>query len=43
MRALADTQDNVLATAELTIAEVSAALAVIARLGRISRRQRDEF
>jgi len=43
VRALADTQDNVLATAELTIAEVSAALAVIARLGRISRRQRDEF
>jgi len=43
VRALVDTRENVLATAELTIAEVSAALAVIARVGRISRRQRDEF
>jgi predicted nucleic acid-binding protein len=38
-----DTQDNVLATAELTVAEVSAALAVIARTGRISCRQRNEL
>jgi predicted nucleic acid-binding protein len=43
VRALLDTEDNVLVTAEITIAEVSAALAVIARVGRISRRQRDEL
>lgn len=43
VRALVDTEDNVLVTAEITIAEVSAALAVIARVGRISRRQRDEL
>lgn len=43
VRRLVDDKDNVLITAELTIAEVSAALAVIARVGRISRRQRDEF
>ena len=43
VRVLVDTQDNALATAELTIAEVSAALAVIARTGRISRRQRNEL
>jgi len=43
VRALVDAEDNVLVTAEITIAEVSAALAVIARVGRISRRQRDEL
>jgi len=43
VRALVDAEGNVLATAEITIAEVSAALAVVARVGRISRRQRDEF
>jgi predicted nucleic acid-binding protein len=43
VQALMDTEDNVLVTAEITIAEVSAALAVIARVGRISRRQRDEL
>ena len=43
VRALVDAEDNVLVTAEITIAEVSAALAVIAQVGRISRRQRDEL
>jgi predicted nucleic acid-binding protein len=43
VRALVDAGDNVLVTAEITIAEVSAALAVITRVGRISRRQRDEL
>jgi predicted nucleic acid-binding protein len=43
VQALMDTEDNVLVTAEITIAEISAALAVIARVGRISRRQRDEL
>jgi predicted nucleic acid-binding protein len=43
VRALVDAGDNVPVTAEITIAEVSAALAVIARVGRISRRQRDEL
>lgn len=43
VRSLVDTEDHVLATAEITIAEISAALAIIARVGRISRRQRDEL
>jgi predicted nucleic acid-binding protein len=43
VRALLAAADSVLATAEITIAEISAALATIARSGRISRRQRDEF
>jgi predicted nucleic acid-binding protein len=43
VRAVVDTEGNVLATAEITIAEVSAALGVSARAGRISHRQRDEF
>jgi predicted nucleic acid-binding protein len=43
VRALVDAEDNILVTAEITIAEVSAALAVIAWVGRISRRQSDEL
>ena len=43
VRRLVDDQDNVLVSAEITIAEVSAALAVITRVGRTSRRQRDEL
>jgi predicted nucleic acid-binding protein len=43
VRTLVDAEENVLVTAEITIAEVSAALGVIARVGRISRRQRDEL
>ena len=40
VRQLIDDAENVLVSAELTIAEVAAALAIIARVGRISRRQR---
>jgi predicted nucleic acid-binding protein len=43
IRQLVDEESNTLLTAEITISEVSAALAVIARAGRISRRQREGF
>ncbi len=43
IRQLVDEQDNVLVSAEIVITEVSAALAVITRIGRASRRQRDEL
>jgi predicted nucleic acid-binding protein len=43
VRRLVADQDNVLVSTEITIAEVSAALAVITRVGRASRRQRDEL
>jgi predicted nucleic acid-binding protein len=43
VRQLVDDEDNVLVSAEITITEVSAALAVVARVGRITRRQRDEL
>ena len=43
VRDLVEAESSVLITAEITIAEVAAALAVVARVGRISRRQRDEF
>ncbi len=43
VRQLIDEEENILVSAEITIAEVSAALAVIARIGRTSPRQRDEF
>jgi predicted nucleic acid-binding protein len=36
-------EDNVLVSAEITIAEVAAALGVITRMGRISRHQRNAF
>jgi hypothetical protein len=38
-----DAEANVMVSAEITIAEVAAALGVIARTGRISRRQLDAF
>jgi predicted nucleic acid-binding protein len=43
VRQVVDEEANVLVSAEITIAEVAAALGVIARMGRISRRQRDAF
>ena len=43
IRQLVDEENNALLSAEITIAEVSAALAVIARVGRISRRQLEAF
>ena len=43
VRQLIDEEENILVSAEITIAEVSAALTVIARIGRTSPRQRDEF
>ncbi len=43
VRQLVDEENNALLSAEITIAEVSAALAVIVRVGRISRRQREAF
>lgn len=43
IRALVDAEENVLVTAEISITEVSAALALIARTGRISRHKCDEL
>lgn len=43
VRQVVDAKDNVLVSAEITIAEVAAALGVITRMGRISRHQRDAF
>jgi predicted nucleic acid-binding protein len=43
VQGLVTAEDSVLATVEITIAEISAAMATVARLGRISRRQCDEF
>ena len=43
IRQVVDEAENVLVCAEITIAEVAAALGVIARVGRISHRQRDVF
>jgi predicted nucleic acid-binding protein len=43
IRQVVDEAENVLVSAEITIAEVAAALGVIARVGRISHRQRDAF
>jgi uncharacterized protein len=43
VRQVVDEEANVLVSAEITIAEVAAALGVIALMGRISRRQRDAF
>jgi predicted nucleic acid-binding protein len=43
VRQIVDVEENVLVSAEVTMAEVAAALGVIARMGRISRRQRDAF
>jgi len=43
VRQVVDAEANVLVSAEITIAEVAAALGVIARTGRISRRQHDAF
>ena len=43
VRQVVDAEASVLVSAEITIAEVAAALGVIARMGRISRRQRDAF
>ena len=43
VRQVVDEEANVLVSAEITIAEVAAALGVIARMGRISRRQREAF
>jgi uncharacterized protein len=43
VRQLVDEEANILVSAEITIVEVAAALGVVARLGRISRRQRDGF
>jgi predicted nucleic acid-binding protein len=43
VRRVVDVEENVLVSAEVTMAEVAAALGVIARMGRISRRQRDAF
>jgi len=43
VRQLIDEEENILVSTEITIAEVSAALAVIARVGRTLSRQRDEF
>lgn len=42
-RQLVDDKSNVLFTSEITITEVSAALAVVARVGRVSRRMCDEL
>jgi len=42
-RTLVDAEENILVTAEISITEVSAALAVIVRLGRISKRRCDEL
>ena len=43
VRQVVDTEAHVLVSAEITIAEVAAALGIIARTGRISRRQLDAF
>jgi predicted nucleic acid-binding protein len=43
VRQLVDEEANVLVSADITIAEVAAALGAIARMGHISRRQRDAF
>lgn len=43
VRQVVDAEENVLVSAEITIAEVAAALGVITRMGRISRHQRDAF
>ncbi len=43
VRQVVDAEENVLVSAEITIAEVAAALGVITRIGRISRHQRDAF
>ena len=43
IRALGDAEENVLVTAEISITEVSAALALIARTGRISRHRCNEL
>jgi predicted nucleic acid-binding protein len=43
VRQVVDVEEHVLVSAEITITEVAAALGVIARTGRISRRQRDAF
>lgn len=43
VRQLVDGEANVLVSAEITITEVAVALGVIARMGSISRRQRDAF
>jgi predicted nucleic acid-binding protein len=43
VRQVVDVEEHVLVSAEITITEVAAALGVIARMGRISRRQRDSF
>jgi predicted nucleic acid-binding protein len=43
VRQVVDTAENVLISAEITIPEVAAALGVITRVGRMSRRQRDAF
>ena len=40
---MVEAADHVLVSAEITMAEVSAALAIIARVGRISRRQCNLF
>ena len=43
VRQVVDAEENVLVSAEITIAGVAAALGVITRMGRISRHQRDAF
>lgn len=43
IRALVDAEENVLVTAEISITEVSAALPLIARTGRISRHRCNEL
>jgi uncharacterized protein len=43
VRQLVDEEANVLVSADITIAEVAAALGAIVRMVRISRRQRDAF
>ena len=43
VRALVDAEENVLVTAEISITEISAALAIIARIGRIPRPRCDEL
>ena len=43
VRQVVDAEENVLVSAEITIAEVAAALGVITRMGRIARHQRDAF
>lgn len=43
VQTLIEAQGHVFVTAEISIAEVSAALSLVARTGRISHSQRDEF